>query len=131
MTGDGEGVCCWMESNPLDFIDEPVEVIFNTPPMLEKSPTCPAAFIWRGETYPVTEMLATWQDYRRRGRMARNMRPEHARTASLRGSWGVGRFYFQVRVSGGRIFDIYFDRAPEKAGDRKGHWFLLGERRPV
>ena len=28
----------------------------------------------------------------------------------------------------GRIFEIYFDRAPQNAGDRKGHWFLKGER---
>ncbi len=76
-----------MESLPLSFIDEPIEVVFDKPPFLEKSPTCPSAFLWRGETYPVVEMLGTWQDFRRRGRFARNMIPEHAATASRRGSW--------------------------------------------
>jgi len=118
-----------MDSFPLDFIDELIDVVFHHPPTLEKSPPCPDAFLWRGENYQIVEMLETWQDFRRRGRMARNMRPEHAATASRRGSWGVGRFHFKVRVESGQIFELYYDRAPDTAGDRKGHWFLLGERR--
>lgn len=118
-----------MEPLPLSFIDEPVEVVFNSPPLHTKSPPCPDGFTWRGITYAVVEMLETWQDFRRRGRLARNMQPEHAAAAARRGSWGVGRFYFRLRVEGGRIFDLYYDRAPESAGDRMGHWFLLGERR--
>ncbi len=110
------------------FIDEPIEVVFNQPPMLEKKPSCPDGFTWRGESYIIEEMLAEWFDYRRRGRMASNMQPEHAARASRAGSWGVGRFYFRVKVSGGRVFDLYYDRAPESAGDRKGHWVLYGER---
>ncbi len=118
-----------MESFPLNFIDEPIEVIFNELPIVQKSPPCPAAFIWRDATYPVVEMLETWQNFQRRGRMARNMQPSHSVMASKRGSWGVGRFHFRVRVEDGRIFELYYDRAPNSAGDRKGHWFLLGERR--
>jgi hypothetical protein len=117
-----------METLPFEFIDEPIEAIFHKPPLYEKSPTCPDAFVWRGEMYSIVEMLETWQDFRRRGRMARNMRPEHAVVASHRGSWGVGRFHFKVRVEDGRIFELYYDRAPESAGDRKGHWVLFGER---
>jgi hypothetical protein len=59
--------------------------------------------------------------------MAVNMRPSHIATASGRGSWGVGRFYFRVRLESGRIFDLYYDRAPKSADDRKGGWFLLRE----
>jgi len=33
----------------------------------------------------------------------------------------------RVRVESGRIFDLYYDRAPRKAEDRKGSWFLLRE----
>jgi hypothetical protein len=128
---DGGGALRRMDQFPLNFIDEPVEAVFNHPPLLLKSPPCPDAFIWRGETYAIAEMLGAWQDYRRRGRMGRNMRPEHAATAALRGSWGVGRFFFRVRAETGRVFDLYYDRAPESAGDRKGHWFLLGERRII
>ncbi len=117
-----------MESKPARFIDEPVEVAFNQPPALEKTPPCPDAFTWRGETFQVAEMLAEWSDFTRRGRMARNMQPQHAAVASHRGSWGVGRFFFRVRVQGGRIFEIYYDRTPKDAGDRKGKWFLFCER---
>jgi hypothetical protein len=114
---------------PFSFIGEPIEAIFDKPPTLSKSPSCPTAFIWRGETFQVAEMLETWVNYERRGRMARNMSPTHATAASRRGSWGVGRFHFRVRVEDGRIFEIYYDRAPENAGDRMGSWFLVGERR--
>ena len=118
-----------MESMPLDFIDEPIEVTFKELPVLQKSPPCPAAFTWRGETFQVVEMLETWQNFQRRGRMTRNMQPSHSVMAAKRGSWGVGRFHFCVQVEGGRIFELYYDRAPKSAGDRRGHWFLLGERR--
>jgi hypothetical protein len=118
-----------MDFLPLSFVDEPIEVRFNEAPLLSKSPPCPAAFIWRDETYPVTEMLETWQNFQRRGRMERNMRPSHRIMAAKHGSWGVGRFHFRVRVEDGRLFEIYYDRAPNSAGDRKGHWFLLGELR--
>lgn len=113
----------------MSFIDEQIEVAFKQPPVYQKSPPCPDAFVWRGETFTIVEMLGTWQNFNRRGRMARNMRPEHASVAVHRGSWGVGRFFFTVRVQDGRVFNLYYDRAPESAGDRMGHWFLLGERR--
>jgi len=117
-----------MDSFPMNFIGEQVEAIFDEPPLLLKSPPCPNAFIWRGETFSVVETLETWVNYERRGRMARNRSPSHGATAARRGSWGVGRFHFRVRVAGGRIFELYYDRAPETAGDRAGHWFLFGER---
>ncbi|MFW6136224.1 MAG: DUF6504 family protein, partial [Chloroflexota bacterium] len=88
---------------------------------------CPASFLWRGETYRIVEKLKEWHDYRRRGRMAHNMRPAHAAAARRRGSWGVGRDYYRVRTEDGRVFDLYFDRAPRHAGDRTGEWFLYRE----
>lgn len=116
-----------MEFTPLHFLDHPIEVIFDTPPALEKSPTCPNGFIWDGKTYHVTEMLSTWTDFKRRGRMARNMQPEHAAVASNRGSLNVGRFYFRVKVDSNQIFDIYYDRAMKNVGDRKGQWVIYRE----
>ena len=117
-----------MDSVPYHFIDEPIEVIFEKPPLLEKSPTCPDAFTWQGELFTIKTVLAEWSDFSRRGRMANNMRPAHASRAAIKGSWGVGRFYFQVRVDDNRIFEIYYDRAPAGADDRKGAWFIKGER---
>ncbi len=116
-----------MEIKPLRFIGEAIDVEFDEPPLLEKKPECPDRFVWRGETHRVVEKLSQWHDYTRRGRMASNMSPEHAAVASRRGSWGVGRFYFRVRTEAGRIFDLYYDRAPKSVENRKGAWFLFRE----
>jgi len=59
--------------------------------------------------------------------MTVNMRPAHAAAASRRGSWGMGRDYYRVRTDTGQVFDLYYDRATKKAGDRKGAWFLYRE----
>lgn len=124
---------------PIHFLDQPIEPLFDTPPAREKSPDCPDGFIWENKTYRVTEMLSSWSDFTRRGKMARNMRPAHAAVAAGRGSLNVGRFYFRVRVvlSGSstaghprdQIFDIYYDRAMKSVDDRKGQWFLYRELR--
>jgi hypothetical protein len=116
-----------MESEPIHFIDQPIDVVFTSEPVMEKSPPCPDRFVWMGNTYQVVEKLAEWFDFTRRGRFARNMQPGHAAVASRRGSLGVGRFYFRIRVDSGQVFDIYFDRVIVSADDRKGHWFLYRE----
>jgi len=119
-----------MDLKPLHFIDEQIRVEFDKPPLYEKKPDCPDRFIWQDEVYKITQLLAEWQDFQRHGRMARNMSPPHAAAASQRGSWGVGRFYFRVRTSSRRVFDLYYDRAPKDADDRKGAWFLFREMQP-
>jgi hypothetical protein len=111
----------------IHFYDEPITVSFDQEVVREKVPFCPSTFTWRGETFRVTEMLSAWVDNRRRGRVARNMQPQHAAVASNRGSWGVGRYYFRVRCTDGRIFELYYDRAPKDADARKGTWILVGE----
>lgn len=133
-----------MEFIPLHFLDQPIEPIFDTPPALEKAPTCPNGFIWEGKIYRVSEMLSAWTDFKRRGKMARNMQPEHAAVASNRGSLNVGRYYFRVcvmlssssthvrpavelRDEHEQIFDIYYDRAMKNVDDRKGQWLVYRE----
>jgi len=116
-----------MDFKPLRFIGEPIEAYFQQPPALEKKPGCPDAFVWREARYRVVETLSEWHDYQRRGRMAKNMRPEHLTQAARRGSWGVGRDYFRVRVESGRMFELYYDRAPKDIDRRKGGWFLFRE----
>ena len=113
--------------NPIHFLDQPIEVIFDTPPVREKTPDCPNGFIWEDKTYRVLEMLSSWSDFKRRGKMARNMRPEHAAVAAGRGSLNVGRFYFRIRVDTNQIFDIYYDRAMKNVDKRKGQWFVYRE----
>lgn len=114
---------------PIHFLDQPIQVLFDMPPAREKTPDCPNGFIWEDKTYRVTEMLSVWSDFKRRWKMARNMRPEHAAVAAGRGSLNVGRFYFRVRVDSNQIFDIYYDRAMKNVDERKGQWFVYRELR--
>ncbi|MFZ0548769.1 MAG: DUF6504 family protein [Candidatus Promineifilaceae bacterium] len=109
------------------FIAEEITAEYDKPPMLEKKPGCPDRFIWQEQVFEVVEMLHEWHDYRRRGRMARNMQPQHLSVAEQRGSWGVGRDYFRVKTADGRLFELYFDRAPKGSDERKGAWFLYRE----
>jgi hypothetical protein len=112
---------------PIHFYDDPIEVLFDSPPTREKTPDCPNGFIWDGKTYRVEETLSEWSDFTRRGKFARNMRPAHAAVASTRGSLNVGRFYFRIKVNTGQIFDLYYDRAMKNIDERKGQWFLYRE----
>ena len=112
---------------PIHFHDESIEVIFDRPPALEKTPPCPNGFIWQEKTYRVIESLSEWRDHARKGRMARNMQPAHAQVASTRGSLNVGRFYFRLKVDSNQVFDIYYDRAAQSVEKRKGGWFIYCE----
>lgn len=107
------------------FIGEEISAVFNTPPLFAKIPPCPDEFIWRNKKYRVMKNLMAWQDFTRRGLREKNMSPEHADRASLKGSWGVGRYYFRVESCDGEIFEIYYDRSPDNSIHRSGHWFLL------
>lgn len=109
------------------FISEPISVEFSSPPQHAKSPPCPKGFTWRDQYYHITSCLSEWNDFTRKGRMARNMQPQHAEAASRHGSWGVGRFFFEVKTNTGQRFRLYYDRAPKDALDREGHWILLAE----
>lgn len=111
----------------IHFFAEPLSVEFSSPPAHSKNPPCPDQFYWQGLTWRVVACLAEWKDFNRRGRMAQNMQPQHIQIAQKRGSWGVGRYYFDVKTENGRCFRLYFDRAPQDATDRTGHWILLAE----
>lgn len=113
-----------MALKPLRFIGQEIQVGFDKKPSLEKKPPAPDRFEWEGKTFQVESVLSEWQDFGRRGRMTHNMRPHNAAKARRRGSWGVGRFYFRVLTECGRIFDLYYDRAPRNVEHRKGSWFL-------
>ena len=83
------------------FLLDPITVAWDEPPLLEKKPRCPDRFIWMERQFEIEELLGEWRDYRRRGRMASNMRPSNAYRARVRGSRGVGRFYFRCALEGG------------------------------
>jgi hypothetical protein len=118
-----------MESSlkPLRFINETIQVVFNAAPLLEKKPGLPAAFIWRDQHFAVKELISEWHDYQRRGRMRRNMSIEHSSASERHGSWGVGQDFYRVRTADERIFELYYDRAPQDVDRRKGGWYLYRE----
>ncbi len=116
-----------MDLIPLHFIDQPIEVRFDVSPCPAEDASLPGRVYLGGQILPVTAKLSEWTDFTRRGRMARNMQPAHAALAAERGSLGVGRFYFRVRVDTGQVFDLYYDRAIKDVDDRLGHWFLYRE----
>jgi len=109
------------------YIGAPITVEFDRPPLYSKRPHCPDRFTWDGQTFEIEEVLGQDTNFARRGRMAQNMQPEHAARAAQKGSWGVGRYSFRVRVAGGRVFDIYYDRAPKDIDHPEGQWFLRSE----
>lgn len=109
------------------FICEKIQIFFSNPPLYTKKPDCPDGFIWLGKKYLIVNLLSAWEDYSRRGAQEENTSSENVFRSKIKGSWGVGRYYFQVEVFGGRKFEIYYDRTPEKIDDRAGHWFLLNE----
>ena len=112
------------------FIGEEVQVEFDTVPTFSKKPHCPNRLVWDGETHIIDQLLTEWRNYDRRGRSAVNMRPANLAKASKKGSWGVGRYYFRVRLENGRIFDLYYDRAPKGLRQRTGSWVLDREMVP-
>jgi len=114
-----------MEMKPLRFIGEPIQVQFDQKPRFEKKQGCPDQFVWRGETYRIIELISEWHDHSRKGRMLYTMRQQRIASATQRGSWGVGRDYYRIRTENGCVFDLYYDRNPEKS--RKGAWFLYRE----
>jgi len=111
----------------IHFLDEAIDVHFDSAPVYEKKPPCPDGFFWAGRNYRVVEKISEWADFERRGRSSRNMRPAHLETAASRGSLNVGRFFFRVRVDTGQCFDLYYDRAMKNLDDRKGQWFIYRE----
>jgi hypothetical protein len=116
-----------MNPEPSHFIGAEIEVRFDAPPVRQKLPPCPDGFIWEEQSFRVVEKLSEWSNFARRGRAERNMQPAHALAAASRGSLGVGRFYFRVRVESGRVFDLYYDREIRDVDDRLGHWYLYRE----
>lgn len=112
---------------PIQFIGEEIDTTFKKAPMYSKKPGPPSGFTWREVVFDVKDTLSTWFDYERKGKAAKNMKEHNLREAARRGSWGVGRYYFRVETEDGRIFDLYYDRAPKDASDRAGHWFLWRE----
>ena len=97
------------------------------PRLLVKKPECPNAFSWRDKSYRINEIISEWHDFSRKGKYRRNMKDAHLERANVKGSLGVGRFYFRVRTNENRIFEIYYDRSIKNTFETSGFWVLFQE----
>ena len=109
------------------YIGEEISVGFDSPLLFTKKPDCPSNFLWRGKSFQITENLSEWKDFSRKGTSSRNMKDAHLERAKVKGSLGVGRFYFRVRTEEKRIFEIYYDRSIKNTFDKSGFWVLFQE----
>ena len=109
------------------YIGEIITVGFDKPLIFTKKPECPSDFSWHGRTFHVAEILSEWQDFSRRGKYSRNMKDAHLERATIKGSLGVGKFYFRVRTNENRIFELYYDRSIKNTFEASGFWVLFQE----
>jgi hypothetical protein len=109
------------------YIGKTIAVGFNKAAVFIKKPVCPDIFSWNGETYYVAELISQWHDFKRKGKYSRNMKDAHLERANMKGSLGVGRFFFRVRTTDSRFFDIYYDRSIKNTFNTGGFWVLFQE----
>jgi len=109
------------------YIGEIIAVGFDNPPLLVKKPECPNTFTWRDDSYHITEVISEWHDFSRTGKYTRNMKSTHLERANIKGTLGVGRFYYRVRTNENRLFEIYYDRSIKNTFETSGLWVLFQE----
>jgi len=100
-----------------EFVSERITPIaggFDTRSMARGEPGLPRGFRWRGDDYPVLELLETWKQSSREG-------------AHAQGELYLRRHYFRVRVSDAEWI-VYFTRQPSRSGSPKSRWFLYERR---
>jgi len=107
------------------FIGEEIEPVFAETPDLEKRTGVPTGFKWRGREYAIKRVVKEWHEYgpARPG----TSRSPHAQLGMDRGTRGSGRDFYRVILEDGRLVDLYYDRRPKNAKDRKGRWVFFRE----
>ena len=76
-------------------------------------------FTWGEERYDVIELIRFWEE----------KSPSRFRRSGRSNRWHIsphGREYYRVKTSGGRYFDLYFDRQVIR-GEVTGRWVLWRE----
>ena len=95
------------------FISEPIKPeagTFDAAAMARGDPGLPAAFVWRGETYRVANVLESWK----------STGPD---------SWGgaeryVRKHWYRIRTTDGSVMKLYFERQARSSRQRKVRWWL-------
>ena len=102
-----------MTSPMPSFVSEPIQPQggFNVEVMGRGEPGLPEAFEWRGKVYQVSTRIAQWKKSSREGGRAG-------------GELYLRRHYYELRMSDGSIWTVYFTRQTPKSGSPKSRWFL-------
>jgi hypothetical protein len=110
------------------FVGAAIEVGHDTPPAVAKRPGPPDEIVWQDQRLRVVAVLREWHDYRPRGSTksfyVKERGSYRALAAQRRGSFGVGRDYYRLRLSSGEVFDVYYDRSPRAGQGGRGGWYL-------
>lgn len=98
----------------MEFISDPIEPHggdFDTAAMARGEPGLPSEFKWRGEVYGVAERLRGWKESgRERGR--------------AKGEIYLRRHYYELRMTDGSVWTVYFIRQPSSSRASRNRWFL-------
>ena len=85
----------------------PTPGTFDATAMARGEAGVPREFTWRGRTYTVVELLASWKG-----------------TGTDRGETYLRRHWFHVRVASGETITLYCDRQARNAKRPKARWWL-------
>lgn len=96
-----------------EFISEPIAPCgaIDTAAMARGEPGLPAAFEWRGERFEVVDVLGVWKESSREGDRAA-------------GELYLRRHCYQLRMSDGSTWQVYFTRQTPRTGSPRRRWFL-------
>lgn len=75
------------------------------------TPGLPTGFDWRGESYAIVEVRRAWKHSSREG-------------AHAGGDLYLRRHYYELLMSDGATWTVYFVRQTPRSGNPKQRWFL-------
>jgi len=93
-----------------EFVSEPIEPAMGAADLAAMSrgePGLPKRFTWRGQTFEVTQVLATWKTSTRE-----------------RGDLYLRRHWFEIATSSGRRMKLYCERQTKTRSKPKSRWWL-------
>ena len=81
----------------------------DTEAMGQGLPGLPRAFTWRGSRYEITAVRSSWKHTQREGGSGENY---------------LRRHYYELSMSDGSTWTVYFLRQTPKSGSPRKRWFL-------
>lgn len=98
---------------PDQFVSEPIQPVsktMDTERMAIGEPGLPRAFLWRGETIVIEEVLQCWREL---GPCRHGSREKYVR-----------KNWYKIKTATGTTMKIYFDRQPKDGRSCSGWWLF-------